>query len=191
MTYAAERTSRRVAAPPRRRDTAKGVLAPNPTWLPCSAVWIGPVGSTHGGASGCVQYRTARPRAKGVTLELPCRLPGSYPGARAPKKDDGRRKPSATSAYTSIKTPTSGVVTASVKVGDVVKKNDQVATVVPNVVLTSPLEDSGTVHKLLHIDGTKLVAGQGILVVKMSSGTVSCCPSTRSVQMLTRFLAYA
>ena len=49
--------------------------------------------------------RNSRPRAKCVTLELPCRLPGSYPGARAPKKDDGRGRPSATTELRAFDAP--------------------------------------------------------------------------------------
>ena len=46
--------------------------------------------------------QNSRPRAQGVALELPCRLPGSYPGARAPKKDDGRGRPSTTTGLRAL-----------------------------------------------------------------------------------------
>lgn len=82
-----------------------------------------------------------------------------------------------TSVYESIKTSTSGVVTITVKVGDVVHAGDEVGTVAPNVTLKSPTSASTStsieVDKLLKINGADLLAGQGILVVKFDSNPVT------------------
>ena len=60
-----------------------------------------------------------------------------------------------------------------VKVGDVVKKDDEVARLVPNIVLLSPLDKEVTVKTLLKKQGSSLLAGQGILVVDTGNGVVS------------------
>lgn len=82
-----------------------------------------------------------------------------------------------TSAYEPITTSTSGVVTITVKVGDVVHAGDEVGTVAPNVTLESPTPTSAStsmkVDKLLKINGADVLEGQGILVVKSDSNPVT------------------
>lgn len=48
--------------------------------------------------------RNAREKTGPGARVLPCRLPGSYPGARAPKKDDGRGRPVVTTGVHAVDT---------------------------------------------------------------------------------------